>query len=137
VNRGALIAAQLFVVLMLTACGATTVDQSIAASADTDVTTTLPPIRPDASLVELVGDLTDSMRHLDEQVIEGDTDEETLARIEAIWVIAEPLAREHSIDMVFGLEQSVDLARTAVERRRPADASKAYKIAAALLETLD
>jgi hypothetical protein len=137
VSRGALVAAQLCVVLLLTACGATTVDQSIAASADTDVGTTLPPIRQDASLVELVGDLADSMRHLDEQVIDGNTDEETLARIETIWAIAEPLAREHSGDMAFGLEQSVDLARTAVERRRPADASKGYKIAAALLETLE
>ena len=133
-SRGALVAAA---ISMLTACGTTTVDQSIVTSADTGVTTTLPPIRSDASLVELVGDLADSMRHLDEQVIEGDTDDATLARIEQIWVVAEPLAREHSIDMVFGLEQSVDLARTAVERRRPADASKGYKIVAALLATLE
>ena len=133
-SRGALVAAT---ILMLTACGTTTVDESILASADTGVTTTLPPIRSDASLVELVGDLADSMRHLDEQVIEGDTDDATLARIEEIWVVAEPLARDHSIDMVFGLEQSVDLARTSVERRRPADASKGYKIVAALLETLE
>jgi hypothetical protein len=139
VSRGALVAAPLFVMLMLTltACGTTTVDESIVASDDTGVTTTLPPIRSDASLVALVGDLADSMRHLDEQVIEGDIDEATLARIEEIWVVAEPLAREFSVDMVFGLEQSVDLARTAVERRRPADASKGYKIVAALLATLD
>jgi hypothetical protein len=134
VIRGALVAAA---ILMLTACGTTTVDQSIAASADTGVTTTLPPIRSDASLVVLVGDLADSMRHLDEQVIEGDIDDATLARIEEIWVVAEPLARGHSTDMEFGLEQSVDLARTAVERRRPADASKGYKIVAALLATLE
>jgi sigma54-dependent transcription regulator len=134
VSRGALVAAT---ILMLTACGTTTVDQSIAASADTGITTTLPPIRSDASLVELVADLADSMRHLDEQVIEGDIDEATLARIEAIWVVAAPLARQHSLDMEFGLEQSVDLARTAVERRRPADASKGYKIVTALLATLE
>jgi len=123
-------------VLLLTACGTTTVDQSIVESADTSVTTTLPPIRSDASLAELVRDLADSMRHLDEEVIEGDIDDATLARIDEIWVIAKPLAREHSIDMEFGLEQSVDLARTSVERRRPADASKGYKIVADLLATL-
>ncbi len=89
--------------LAVTACGTTTVDPSIAASADTGVTTTLAPISADASLVDLVGDLADSMRHLDEQVIEGDTDDATLARIEEIWVVALPLAREHSIDMEFGL----------------------------------
>ncbi len=134
-SRGALVAAA---ILMLTACGTTTVDQSIAASADTGVTTTLPPIRSDASLVELVGELADSMRHLDEQVIDGgDTDDATLARIEQIWVIALPLAREHGIDMEFGLLQSIHLARSSVERRRPADASKGYKIVADLLASLE
>ena len=133
-SRGATVAA---LVLALTACGTTTVDSSIAASADTGVTTTLPPVSANAPLVDLVSDLADSMRHLDEQVIEGDTDEATLARIEAIWVVAMPLAREHSIDMEFGLLQSVDLARTSVERRRPADASKGYKIVADLLATLE
>lgn len=123
--------------LAVTACGTTTVDPSIAASADTGVASTLPPISADASLVDLVGDLADSMRHLDEEVIDGDTDDETLARIEEIWVVALPLARQHSIDMEFGLQQSVVLARTAVERRRPADASKGYKIVEALLATLE
>ncbi len=143
-TRGALVAAPapvvavlMLAVMGLAACGSTTVDPSIAASADTGVTTTLPPISADASLVDLVQGLSDAMRHLDEQVIEGDTDDTTLARIETIWVVAEPLAREHSIDMVFGLEQSVDLARSSVERRRPADASKGYKIVAALLATLN
>jgi hypothetical protein len=134
VSRGALVAA---LVLTLTACGTTTVDPSIDASADTGVTTTLPSISADASLVDLVRDMADSMRHLDEQVIEGDTDDATLARIEEIWVLAMPLARGHSIDMEFGLQQSVDLARTSVERRRPADASKGYKIVADLLRTLE
>jgi hypothetical protein len=138
VTRGALVAPPVVaLVLVLTACGTTTVDESIAASADTSATTTLPPISADASLVDLVRDLTDSMRHLDEQVIEGDTEDATLARIEDVWVLAEPLADEHSAEMRFGLEQSVDLARTSVERRRPADASKAYKIVADLLATLD
>jgi hypothetical protein len=139
VTRGALVAASRLVamVLAMTACGTTTVDQTIAASADTGATTTLPPFSTDASLVDLVRGLADAMRHLDEQVIEGDTDDATLVRIEEIWVLAEPLARRRSTEMLFGLEQSVDLARTSVERRRPADASKGYKIVADLLATLD
>jgi hypothetical protein len=138
VTRGARVAALLSIpmVVALAACGTTSVDPSIAASADTGVTTTLRPINADASLVDLVRDLADSMRHLDEQVVDGDIDDATLARIEETWALAEPLAREHSIEMTFGLEQSVDLARTSVERRRPADASKGYKIVADLLRTL-
>jgi hypothetical protein len=124
------------VMLALPACGTTTVDPSIAASADTGATTTLAPISADASLVDLVGDMADTMRHLDERVVEGDTDDATLARIEEIWVLAEPLARQRSADTVFGLQQAVDLARTSVERRRPADASKGYKIVADVLERL-
>ena len=136
VIRGALCAFGA-VVMATTGCGTTTVDPSIAASVDTGVTTTLPPISADASLVFLVRSLADSMRHLDEQVIEGDTDEATLMRIEEIWVRAEPLARERGTEFVFGLQQSIDLARTAVERTRPADASKGYKIVADLLARLD
>ena len=135
-TRGALVAVSALV-FALTACGTTTVDSSIAASADTSATTTLPPISADASLVELVRDLADSMRHLDEEVIEGDNDDATLARIEEIWAFAEPLAEARSTELHFGLLQSVDLARTSVERRRPADASKGYKIVADLLATLD
>lgn len=137
-TRGALVAAlaPASLVFMLTACGTTTVDESIVASADTGVTTTLPPVNADASLVDLVRDLTDSMRHLDEQVIEGETDDATLARIEEIWILAEPLAEARSSELQFGLQQSVDLARTSVERRRPADASKGYKIVSGLLATL-
>jgi hypothetical protein len=134
VTRGALMGA--LAVIVATGCGTTTVDESIAVPADRSAPATLPPIDPDESLVELVRGLADSMRHLDEEVIEGDDDDATLARIEEIWVVAKPLAREHSIDMEFGLEQSVDLARTSVTRRRPADASKGYKIVADLLDSL-
>ncbi|HEX4980756.1 MAG TPA: hypothetical protein VFV63_03620, partial [Ilumatobacteraceae bacterium] len=65
-RRGARVAAlvSLPIVAALTACGTTSVDPSIAASADTGVTTTLRPISADASLVDLVRDLADSMRHL-------------------------------------------------------------------------
>jgi hypothetical protein len=130
VTRGALVAVAALA-FALTGCGTTTVDPSIAASADTSA-----PISADASLVDLVGELADSMRHLDEEVIEGDDDDATLARIEEIWAFAEPLAEAHSAGLHFGLLQSVDLARTSVERRRPADASKGYKIVADLLGTL-
>jgi hypothetical protein len=120
----------------LASCGTTTVDQTIAARGDTTPTTTLPPVDPDATLVSLVGDLADSMRHLDEQVIDGDVDDATLARIEQLWLAAEPLARELDADVRFGLQKSVQLARTSVERHRPADASKGYKIVADLLARL-
>ena len=133
-SRGAIVGA---LALAVTACGTTTVDSSIAATDGTGVTTTLPQISADASLVDLVGELADSMRHLDEQVIEGDIDDATLERIEEIWAFAEPLAEARSTELHFGLLQSVDLARTSVERRRPADASKGYKIVAALLATLE
>ena len=138
-THGARVAAAplMMAVLALTACGTTTVDPSIAASGDTGATTTLAPISADAALVDLVRELADSMRHLDEQVIEGDTDEVTLERIEEIWAIAEPLARQRSTDTVFALHQSVDLARTSVERRRPADASKGYKIVVDVLAVID
>jgi hypothetical protein len=136
VTRRSRAAAALLVALTVPACSST-VDQTIATPAGTVATTTLPPISPDAPLAELVAELADAMRHLDEQVVAGDREDVTLARIEELWSYAEPLARERSAEFVFGLEQSVDLARTSVQRRRPADASKGYKIVADLLVLLD
>ncbi|MGH9134523.1 MAG: hypothetical protein ACRDZZ_11335 [Ilumatobacteraceae bacterium] len=119
--------------LVVAGC-ATTVDPSI--DAEPEVVATQAPVSPDTPLDDLIGELADEMRHLDEQVIDGDGDDQTLARIEELWLIAEPLARERDAELRFGLQKSVQLARTAVERRRPADASKGYKIVADLAAAL-
>jgi hypothetical protein len=43
-------------------------------------------------------------------------------------IVDERQIRAADPDDVFNFEQAIDLARSGVERRRPADASKGYKI---------
>jgi hypothetical protein len=127
VNRGAAAVTALAVLLTVTACGPTFVDESIAVR-DSAVEITLPPVDPDAPVDELLSEIEVLMLDLDERIIDEEAHVETLARIDALWVAAQPQIREDDPDDLFNFAQAIELARTGVERRRPADASKGYKI---------
>jgi hypothetical protein len=120
---------------VLASCGETTVDSEISAAAST-TTTTPAPISPDAPLDELIAEVVDGLAALPELVIENEGDEEALARVLEAWAIAEPQVRSLRPELLFGFEQAVLLGSTAVERRRPADASKGYKLAVDLAADL-
>lgn len=113
--------------LTLTACGDTYIETS-ATTLPPDVTvTTLAAVDPDAPVGELLADIETLMFDLDERIIEGRDAAATMARIDELWAAAEPQVREEDLDSVYRFEQAIDLARTGVARKRPADASKAYK----------
>ena len=120
----------------LTGCAATTYDASLATRPSTPGETppTTAPVPPDAPLGELLTDLRASMRSLDEQVVDNEGDEATLARIDALWGVAEAKVQQERPDLLFGLQQAVLLARSGVERRRPADASKGYLLVVPLVD---
>lgn len=123
-------ATALAAVLTLGACGTTFVDETVA-TVDTSpdaTTTTLPAVEPDAPLDELLSEIETLMFDLDERIIDDDLATETFARITDLWRAAERQIRRNDPDDVFNFQQAIDLARTGVERRRPADASKGYKI---------
>jgi hypothetical protein len=123
-------AVALAAVLTLGACGTTFVDETVA-TIDTSpdaTTTTLPAVDPDTDLTELLAEIEGLMFDLDERIIEGEGADVALAQIDERWRIAERQIREADPDDVFNFEQAIELARTGVERRRPADASKGYKI---------
>ena len=116
-------------VLTMGACGTTYVDTSITVPATGDTpSTTLPPIAADTPLPTLLGDIESLMRHLDEQIVDQDDVPQTMARIEQLWDVAEAQIRGRDPDDLFPFEQAIDLARSGAERRRPADASKGYKV---------
>ena len=126
----AIASAALVAVLALGACGTTFIDETVA-TVDTSpdaTTTTLPAIDPDAPLDELLGQIEVLMLDLDQRIVDDDRSVETLERIDALWVPAERQIRSNDPDDVFNFEQAIELARTGVTRRRPADASKGYKI---------
>lgn len=120
----------LVAVLTLGACGTTFIDETVA-TVDTSpdaTTTTLAPVADDAPLDELLPEIARLMFDLDQRIIDGDGDVETLDRIDELWRVAERQIRAADPDDLFNFQQAIDLARTGVERHRPADASKGYKI---------
>ncbi len=117
-------------VLTLGACGTTYVDSEVTVpdTASDATTTTLPPVDPDAPLAELLTEIEILMVDLDERIIDQRGQAAVLLRLEDVWRAAERQIRANDPDDVFNFEQAIELARTGVERRRPADASKGYKI---------
>ena len=117
-------------VLTLGACGTTYVDSEVTVP-DTSpdaTTTTLPAVDPDAPIESLLAAIETLMFDLDQRIIDEDRQVETMARIDELWSVAQRRIREIDPNDVFNFEQAIELARTGVERRRPADASKGYKI---------
>jgi hypothetical protein len=86
------------------------------------------PVAADADLFTLFAEMLASWRGLDQRVIDSNRATDALARIESIWAQTEPVLRRERPTALFGFEQALDLARSAVERRRPADASKGLLI---------
>jgi hypothetical protein len=125
-------AVALAAVLTLGACGTTFVDETVA-TVDTSpdaTTTTLAPVADDAPIDELLDEIELLMFDLDQRIIDDESPEGALARIDELWRSAERQIRSDDPDRLFNFQQAIELARTAVERRRPADASKGYKIMA-------
>jgi hypothetical protein len=123
-------ATALAAVLTLGACGTTYIDSSVSVP-DTSpgaTTTTLAPVDPDTPLASLLADIETLMFDLDQRVIDDNRALETLARIDELWTVAERQIRAANPDDVYNFGQAIDLARSGVQRRRPADASKGYKI---------
>jgi hypothetical protein len=120
------------IVLLGAGCaGATTDDQQ---SADSVTTVTLDPrLVPTTTIVysgtalELLPQLGVEMSRLSAQVSEdGDDDKATVARIIAIWAAAQPDVEANRPDLTESFQTTVDMATSAVERNRPADADKAF-----------
>ena len=132
-TEGRVGALALTAVLALGACGTTYVETAATqpdptndAGVDRDA---LPStIADDAPLPELLAEIERLMSDLDERIIVGRDHGETFGRIEALWTVAERQIRAADPNDVFNFEQAIELARSGVERRRPADASKGYKI---------
>ena len=117
-------------VLTLGACGTTYIDTAITVpdtSPDAS-TTTLVAVDPDAPLDDLLGEIEVLMIDLDERIIDRRDPEGRLTRLLETWRAAESQIRRNDPDDVYNFQQAIDLARSGVERRRPADASKGYKI---------
>lgn len=117
-------------VLTSGACGTTYVDTSVSVvdTSPNTTTTTLPAVAADAPIDEVLAEIESRMSDLAERIIDERGHVETLVRIDELWAVAEPRIRAAGPEDVFNFEQAIELARSGVERRRPADASKGYKL---------
>ena len=102
-------------------------------------TSTTPPttIAPRGDMVASLDNIVASAGRIGALVADGETDaaraELTAAREN--WAVLEPMIIESGIDAVESVQSIVDLMTTAVDRRRPADADKAYRFGLLILES--
>jgi hypothetical protein len=117
----------------LTACTAT-YDASLVDDTTVIVqtTTTLPTGTTDELLVRLL----DQTSALSGVMIDGGDRRAALAQIELLWAAAEPGVRSERADLVPGFERSIEMCQRAVQFQRAADADKAARNIAALVEVL-
>lgn len=112
-------------------CADTTVDPTVTEPADGTTTVASVPTGPAA---ELLGELLAELAGLSERVVDNEGDEESMTRIAALWEAARGEVEVARRDLLVAFDSSIALARTAVERRRPADADKAYRNLAKLVD---
>lgn len=118
----------------LSAC-ATTINSSVYAPATTVATTTT---IPRGTTRELLTQLTDSMRGLSTAVANGDRSAAVsqLSNAQAQWRALQPQLEGTPTEIVDDVQRMVDLATSAVQRKRPADADKALLLLPIITDAL-
>lgn len=117
-------------------CAPTTYDSSVATSTSAAPTTTV----PSGSVEELLDRLSGTMGSLSGYIGPDESGRtpagkmEVLALIETLWSEVREAVLENDPDAGDSLERMVALARTAVERNRPADADKAARFAGQVID---
>lgn len=112
--------------LTFAACAETTVEVDTGAGPDESTSSTTIPITGTAE--ELLAELATEMSGLSAQIPDDGDQTATLARIEGIWVVVRPEVESSNPELVGGIDTTVEMARTAVDRIRPADADKAFQL---------
>lgn len=101
---------------------------------DSEVPATTEPIA--GSAADLLPEMGVDMSRLSGEIV-GDTDgdeDETIARIEASWGAIRDEIEATRPELVNGIQATVDMARTAVDANRPADADKAFSLLTDLID---
>lgn len=120
------------IALAATACAPTTFDATIATTTTPSTSTTLPA----GSAADLLPRMLDEVQALGRRVEAGDGAGDAATRIEQYWsAISAEIERDHP-DLVEDFEFVVTRCRLAADRKRPADADRAYRNLATLVDAL-
>jgi len=119
-------------VTVLSGCGATVIN------VETTVTTPASTVVPRGDAEALMDNIAAAARDIGELVVDGDAAAASrlLDAARENWAELEPLVIESGVDLKEQIETVMSLMTTAVERRRPADADKAYRFAGLISETI-
>ena len=99
-------------------------------------TTSTVPV-PSGTSLELLEELGTVVEGLGQAVVDKDRDTMTrkVAQTNAIWKVLEPQIRESGVDLVEDVKKIVDFVNVAVKRTRPAEADKAVRFLALIMES--
>jgi hypothetical protein len=74
------------------------------------------------------------MSQLSSQISASGDEKATLQRIESVWNVARSDVESTNPELVNGIDTTVDMARVAVVRVRPADGDKAFQLLSDLVD---
>ena len=118
---------------LLAGCAETTVD--------TSRTTAAPAARARrrcshrvGRAIELLPELSTELSRLSALIVANEGDEASFERIAALWAAARVEVAQQRPELVDGFERAIGLAQNGVERRRPADADKAFRNLTSLVD---
>ena len=104
---------------------------NVGGSFETVPTTTLVV---QGTTAELLAEMSSQMSQLSSQIAAPGDETATLRNIDAIWATARPDVESTRPELVGGIDTTVEMARTAVVRIRPADGDKAFQILTDLVD---
>ena len=111
------------------ACGSTYIDESLLESSTTLAETVEVTEVPDRTFSEHLDVIDQSLNDLSDAIVDNNGSADViLATILESWNSIEAQVKADFADSHFGFYEVMVLAELSVERRRPADASKAWKL---------
>jgi hypothetical protein len=112
----------------------TEVDPDLASEATSVATTS--ELRVEGSTADVLDRLLDEAAGLSEAIVDNEQQRQVIRRIDVLWEAARPAVEESAPDSVQDFDRTIALMHTGVDRRRPADADKAYTNLTNLIATL-
>jgi hypothetical protein len=123
--------------VLATSCAETVVqvesdsgEVNVGGSFETVPTTTLPIT---GTTAQLLVEMANEMGKLSSEISAPGDEKATLLRIETIWDTIRTDVESTNPELLGGIDTTVDMSRTAVERVRPADGDKALQILTGLI----
>lgn len=108
----------------------TPLDQETIVDSDAPATT----VAMEGTAGELLPEIGVDMSRLSSEIAAEGNEDATIARIEAAWEAIRDQIESEAPELLNGIQATIDMARTAVDANRPADADKAFSLLTDLID---